>query len=364
MMKNVLKTVLFLVAVLLVSCSESVDSTPTAMSRATKPLTAKSLIKAADVSYLPLIESEGTIYKHNNQPEDALLTLKNAGCNTVRIRLWKNPSDGHCGLTEVSNLANRARQMGMKVWLSVHYSDIWADPASQTKPAEWSNLNFTDLKLAVAAYTSTVVNEIHPDIYQVGNETNDGFLFPQGKLSASESQYLQLVQAATTVIRAQSPSTKIMLHYAGISGAEWFYNKVHNLDYDYIGLSYYPVWHGQNMSLLKTTMNTLSQVHHKKVLIAETAYPFTLGWNDWTNNIVGLSNQLIPTYPATNAGQKSFLLAIRAMIENSPHGIGFSYWGGEWVAFRGTQSPNGSSFENQALWDFNLNALPVMDAFN
>ena len=215
MMKNRLS---FLIIVLLFSCSKSDEALPTSMARTTKPITVKSLIKAADVSFLPLIESEGTVYKHNNQPENALLTLKNAGCNTVRIRLWKNPSDGHSGLTEVKALALRAKQMGMKVWLTVHYSDTWADPGNQTKPAEWTNLSFTDLKTAVATYTETVLNEIHPDIYQVGNETNDGFLFPQGKLSTNEAQYLQLIQAAITVIRTQSPKTKIMLHYAGITG--------------------------------------------------------------------------------------------------------------------------------------------------
>ena len=365
-MRNLYKIWCISAMALLFSCSENGDSTSLIkpMARATKPILVKGLIKSADVSFLPLIEGEGTVYKHNNLPEDPLLTLKKAGCNTVRIRLWKNPSDGHSGLTEVKALALRARQKGMKIWLTVHYSDTWADPGNQTKPAEWTNLSFADLKTAVATYTATVLNEIHPDIYQVGNETNDGFLFPQGKLSVNESQYLQLIQAAITVIRTQSPATKIMLHYAGITGSDWFFAKVHNIDYDYIGLSYYPVWHGQNLDLLQTTINTLSQVHHKKVLIAETAYPFTLGWNDWTNNIVGQSNQLIPAYPATNAGQKSFVLAIRVLLENSNNGIGFSYWGGEWVAFRGTQATNGSTFENQALWDFNLNALPVMDAFN
>lgn len=350
---------------LLASCSQNEEApAATAMAKSTRPITVKSLIKAADVSFLPAIEATGTVYKNNSLPEDALLTLKKAGCNTVRIRLWKNPADGHSGLVEVKALAMRVRQMGLKVWLTVHYSDTWADPGNQTKPAEWTNLSFNDLKAAVGTYTATVLSEIQPDIYQVGNETNDGFLFPQGKLSLNEAQYLQLVQAAITVIRIQSPSTKIMLHYAGISGSDWFFNKVRNIDYDYIGLSYYPVWHGQNMALLKTTINTLSQLYNKKVLIAETAYPFTLGWNDWTNNIVGQSNQLIPAYPATASGQKGFLSAIRVMLENSQNGIGFAYWGGEWVAFRGPQATNGSSFENQALWDFSLNAQPAMKVFN
>jgi len=349
---------------LLISCTNTENPATNNSIKPTRPITAKSLIKAADMSYLPLIESEGTVYKSNNQPEDALLTLKKAGCNTIRIRLWKNPSDGHCGLPEVKALALRAKAMGFKIWLSVHYSDTWADPGAQSKPAEWANLSFSELTVAVVNYTALVVNEIQPDIYQVGNETNDGFLYPQGKLSTNEAQYLQLLQAAVGVIRSQSPKTKIMLHYAGNSGANWYYSKVQNIDYDYIGLSYYPLWHGQSLAVLSTTINQLSQAYNKKVLIAETSYPFTLGWNDWTNNLMGLSNQLIPAYPASNLGQKNYLTAIRVLLESSTNGIGFSYWGSEWVAFRGTQATNGSPVENQALWDFNLNALPVMAVFN
>ena len=100
------------------------------------------------------------------------------------------------------------------------------------------------------------------------------------------------------------------------------------------------------------------------MLIAETAYPFTLQWADWTNNIVGLENQLIPDYPATPDGQKSYVLAIKAMMKTSAYGQGFSYWGGEWIAFHGDQATDGSTFENQALYDFSHNALPAMQAFS
>jgi arabinogalactan endo-1,4-beta-galactosidase len=79
---------------------------------------------------------------------------------------------------------------------------------------------------------------------------------------------------------------------------------------------------------------------------------------------VGQNNQLITTYPASNEGQKNFVLAIKNLVKQNAHGLGFCYWGSEWVAFRGTQSTNGSSWENQALWDFNFNSLPVIDAFN
>jgi len=343
----------------LLSCSSNDNPTPEPT-----PTPTDDFIRAADVSYLPLIESEGTIYKHNNVAENAITTLKNAGCNTIRIRLWKDPSDSHSGLTEVKALALRAKNAGMKVWLSVHYSDTWADPGSQTKPVAWQSMDFNTLKSSVTDYTNQIMTEINPDIIQIGNETNDGMLWPEGKLSTNESQYLQLLQTASSTIRSQSPTTKIMLHYAGITGSDWFFNKVTNIDYDYIGLSYYPVWHGTDLNLLKNTINSLSQTHNKKVLIAETAYPFTLTWNDYTNNIVGQSNQLIPAYPATTDGQKNYLNQIKFLLKQTSNGIGFCYWGAEWVAFRGPTATNGSSFENQALWDFNNNALPAMDAFS
>jgi arabinogalactan endo-1,4-beta-galactosidase len=358
-MKKTTISLLLTLTLSLLSCSSNDNPTP-----APTPPATDDFIRAADVSYLPLIESEGTIYKHNNIAENAITTLKNAGCNTIRIRLWKDPSDSHSGLTEVKALALRAKNAGMKVWLTVHYSDTWADPGNQTKPIAWQSLSFTDLKIAVANYTSTILTEIQPDIFQIGNETNDGMLWPEGKLSTNESQYLQLLQTASSTIRSQSPSTKIMLHYAGITGSDWFFNKVANISYDYIGLSYYPIYHGKSLTTLQNTMNSLGQLYNKKVLIAETSYPFTFGYNDYTNNIVGLQSQIIPDYAATNDGQKAYLLALKNMIKQSSKGIGFCYWGAEWVAFRGPTATNGSSWENQALWDFNNNALPVMDVFS
>ncbi|MDN3678308.1 glycosyl hydrolase 53 family protein [Flavobacterium paronense] len=349
------KLPLFLIAISLFSCSSD---------GGTEPVIEDNFIRAADMSYLPLIESEGTIYKHNNTAENAISTLKNAGCNAIRIRLWQNPSDGHSGLTEVKTLAQRVRAAGLKVWLTVHYSDTWADPGSQTKPIAWQSLSFTDLKTAVTIYTTQIMTEINPDIIQIGNEVNDGMLWPEGKLSTNESQYLELVTAATSAVRNKSTTTKIMLHYAGISGSDWFFNKVANVDYDYIGLSYYPIWHGTSLVTLQNTMNTLGQLYNKKVIVAETAYPFTFGYNDYTNNIIGLSSQIIPTYSATNDGQKQYLLAIKNLVKQSSNGLGFCYWGSEWVAFRGPTSTNGSPWENQALWDFTNNSLPAMDAFN
>jgi arabinogalactan endo-1,4-beta-galactosidase len=362
-MKSVFKFVYFIFALFVLSCSSNAsDVTPAPIPNIP---TSDDFIRAADMSYLPLIESEGTIYKKNGVAENALTTLKNAGCNTIRIRIWKNPSDNHSGLAEVKALALRVKQAGMKVWLTVHYSDTWADPGNQTPPSDWTSLSFANLKTAVSNYTTLLMTEIQPDIIQIGNEINSGFLWPQGHLINNESQCLQLISAASTAIRNQSATTKIMIHYAGIgSGATWFFNKMSSINYDYIGLSYYPVWHGKILSDVNATITSLGETHNKKVIIAETAYPFTLGYNDYTNNILGLADQLVPTYPATNQGQKEFLLAIKNLVKQNSRGLGFCYWGAEWVAFRGPTATNGSSWENQALWDFNNNALPVMDAFS
>ena len=350
------KALFLLLTITLFSCSSDSNNSP-------EPVV-EDFIRGADMSFLPLIESEGTIYKHNNTAEDAITTLKNAGCNAIRIRLWKNPSDGHSGLAEVKTFAQRVKAAGLKVWLTVHYSDTWADPGTQTKPVAWQSMDFNTLKTSVTDYTNQIMTEINPDIIQIGNETNDGMLWPEGKLSTNENQYLQLVSAATAAVRSKSTTTKIMLHYAGITSSDWFFSKVASIDYDYIGLSYYPIYHGKSLTDLQNTMNTLGQLYNKEVVIAETSYPFTFGYNDFTNNIIGLSSQIIPAYSATNDGQKQFLSTIKSTVKLSTNGLGFCYWGSEWVAFRGPTAINGSSWENQALWDFTNNSLPIMDVFN
>lgn len=363
-MKKII-TLLFVFALLSIqfACSGS-DSPETDV--VDKTVVTNDFIRAADISFLPQIETAGIVFTNNGKAENMLTTLKNAGCNTIRIRLWKNPAGGYSGFTEVKALATRVKNAGLKVWLTVHYSDSWADPEKQTIPEEWKNLSYTDLKTAVANYTSTIITEINPDIIQIGNEINVGLLWPQGHLINNEAQCIDLLKTASATVRSKAPTTKIMIHYAGVSATDtdWFFNKVKSVDYDYIGLSYYPIWHGKDLTVVKSTINNLGTKFNKKVLIAETAYPFSLGYNDWTNNIVGQSDQLVSGYPATPDGQKSFVLAIKNIVKTSKSGIGFAYWGGEWISFKGNQATDGSTFENQAFYDFGNKALPVFEAFS
>ena len=322
-------------------------------------------MRGADLSFLPEVESEGTVFLDKADiPSDVIALLKARGCNTIRMRLWHSPSTGHSTLDEVEALADRVRGAGLKVYLSIHYSDTWADPGHQAKPAAWNGLSSADLLDSVYNYTRKVIGRLQPDYVQVGNEINGGMLWEDGRISNLAS-FFSLLKEGCRAVRDERPAAKIIIHFAGTDNADWFFGQVksQSVDYDLVGISYYPVWHGLSLETLKTRINTLITDTGKPVLIAETAYPFTLGYNDFTNNIVGLPSQLVSGYPATPEGQKNFLLAIKAMLKQNAKGAGFCYWGAEWVAFRGPTATDGSAAENQALFSFTNKELPVTDAF-
>lgn len=322
-------------------------------------------IAAVDISRYPEISNtHPTFYDTNGNPKDMLDILKENGVNTVRLRLWVQPNTQHSGFEEVAQFSQTLKTRGFKLWLTLHYSDTWADPGKQETPKPWQGISFNQLKDSVYRYTQKVVIKIQPNYIQIGNEINNGFLHPHGHITSNPQQFTALLQQGTSAVRVNSKGTKIILHFAGIQHADWFFNQVKTIDYDIIGLSYYPIWHGKSLNTLSTTMNNLSQTYNKNVVIAETAYPFTLAWNDWTTNIVGLDQQLIlPEYPATADGQQAFIKKIRTLIQEVPKGIGFCYWGAELIAWKGTQATNASPWENQALFDFNNKALPVLSVF-
>lgn len=325
-----------------------------------------SLIRAADFSAIPKIEATtlAAYFNADGKYENILTTFKNNGGNTVRLRLWHNPAGGYSGFEEVKNFAEEIKTAGLRVWLTVHYSDTWADPGSQVTPAVWQGLTYAQVKDSMYAYTAKIVSEIHPEYIQIGNENNGGILYPYGKISSNESQFVELLATGLQAVRDNDPQAKTIIHFAGINNPTWFFNKLTSLDYDIIGLSYYPFYHGKDLQLLTTALNTMVQTYDKDIVIAETAYPFTLDWNDWTNNIVGSEEGLIlPDYPATTAGQKDFVNRIKGIVKGTNRGLGFCYWGGELIAFNGPEASDGSSWENLALYGFNSRALPVMEAF-
>ncbi len=320
-------------------------------------------IKGADVSYLPQIRQSGIrLYNAQLQPEDMLVTLQRAGVNTIRLRLWHSPTDTTSNLTNVQKLVAEAKSKGFKTLISLHYSDNWADPAKQTTPAKWQQANFATLLDSVFTYTYAVMRQLQPDYIQIGNEINHGFLWPLGHIDRL-NQCQQLLQKAISAVRLANANTKIVLHFAGIDNALFFYQQMAGIDYDWIGLSYYPLWHGNNLNSVATQLQTLATTCQKPIFIAETSYPFTLLWNDWTNNIIGSNDQILTNFAATPTGQKAYLHEIQQMVAALPKGIGFCYWGGEWISYKGANATDGSTWENQAFWDFNNVALPILDNY-
>lgn len=358
MKTNLIYSILFAL-LFFVSCNKEEPETPLETET-------KTLVSSVDLSALPQIETTNAVfYNTDGQPEDVLTTLKKQGVNTIRLRLWYNPENIHSSFAEVKTFSGKIKSKGFKVWLTVHYSDTWADPGNQKTPDAWQGKTYDAVKDSVYSYTAKIVAEINPDYIQIGNEINAGILFPYGKISENEPQFRELISTGIQAVRDNSNKTKVIIHFAGINGSNWFFNKIKDLDFEIIGLSYYPNWHGKNLGTFESTLSGLSQTYNKDIVIAETAYPFTLNWNDWTNNIVGLDEHLIlPDYPATPQGQKDFIAKLKEIVLANKTGIGFCYWGGELIAFNGQEATDGSPWENQALYDFDNKALPVMEEFN
>ena len=324
----------------------------------------KIALKGMDISFLPEIETYGSRFFDSSGVEMPLLDIiKRNGINLVRIRLWNNPADQHSGFDEVAELARRCRQKGFKIFLDLHYSDTWADPGHQEAPAVWKDLPLAELKDSVYQYTKFVLSSIRPEYVQIGNEINNGFMWNIGSLQ-NEKNFIDILKQGIRASREVNPETSIIIHYAGIEGSSEFYDLLekNEVEYDIIGISYYPVWHGKSTKALENELNILKAKFNKEVFIAEFSYPFTLQYNDLTHNVVGLESQLINGFAPTKAGQKAFVNEIKSVCERSL-ALGFCYWGGEWIAFKGYNAGDGSSYENQALFDFNNKENPALSIF-
>lgn len=369
-MKSVLKkfTVLAFLSILF-SCKKNPDEN-------TLPPTNKPFfIRAVDLSFTPEISSYNITYFAGDTAKPILQLVKDKGINTVRLRLWYQPATVHSSLSEVLQFAQQIKSAGLKFWLDFHYSDSWADPANQYKPAAWSSLTFDQLCDSVYTYTKNTVttfnqNGAAPDYIQIGNETNNGMLWNDGIIYSGSGEnwdnFRTLVQKALAGAREASPNIPTIIHYAGYDGAVYYFQKLTevNADFNIIALSYYPAWHGKNLDSLETIMHNLSNQFHRPVLIAETAYPWTLSWNDYTNNLVGLQSQLISEYPATPEGQANFISKVISFAQSYTisANAGVCYWAPDWVAYKGTTATDGSTWENMTLFDFQNKALPALDS--
>ena len=238
--------------------------------------------KGADLSWITEMESAGMKFHDSNGTEkECTLLMKDLGMNAVRLRVWVNPADGWCNSADLLSKALRAKNLGLKLLLDFHYSDAWADPGQQTKPAAWTTLDFTSLQSSVYDHTVTVMNMlksngITPDWVQVGNETNDGMLWPDGKASVNMSGYAKLFKAGYNGVKAVSPDSKVIVHISnGFDNALFRWNldglKSNGASWDVIGMSVYPTaanWQTINAQCL-SNMNDLANRYGSKLMICE-----------------------------------------------------------------------------------------------
>ncbi|HLP16102.1 MAG TPA: glycosyl hydrolase 53 family protein [Bacteroidota bacterium] len=331
--------------------------------------------RGADVSFTPQIESLGGKYTLNGVEKDALDILKENGVNYIRLRLWHTPAGGWCGLGQTLAYTQRVKGKGLKFLLDIHYSDWWADPGKQNKPAAWATLPYAALKESVYTYTKFVLASFHrqlivPDMLQIGNEITAGMLWPDGRNNTAQGwiQFGELLKEGVRGARegAADSSMKIMIHIdrGGDNGtARWFYDNLitQGVPFDVIGLSYYPWWHGSLLQM-KNNVNDLAVRYNKPIVIAETAYPWTTkSLNDGMGNVGVDVSKLIQGCPVSAQGQKTFLARITKILKETTNGkgVGYFYWEPAYISV----PPIGSSWEHLTLFDFTGSALSSVNAF-
>jgi len=257
---------------------------PAQLPPTTKPI---DRMMGADVSFLPQLETEGMKFFDNGREADALEILRDHGFNYVRLRIFVNPENpdgyapvkGYCGLDQTLAMARRVKEAGMGLLLDFHYSDYWADPGKQYKPLAWEGLPFEALADTVRNYTAEVLRSLQsqgtlPDMVQTGNEVNHGILWPDGHISYPD-QLATLLAAGVNGCREVSPEIPVMMHLAlGGQNQEsvfWLDNMIaRGVEFDIIGISYYPRWHG-TLDELNRNLRDLAERYNKPVNVVEYA---------------------------------------------------------------------------------------------
>jgi arabinogalactan endo-1,4-beta-galactosidase len=243
--------------------------------------------KGADISWVSQMESQGIkFYNKDGVEQDVLLTLKDLGMNTVRLRVWVNPTNGWNNKADVIAKALRATNAGMRVMIDFHYSDSWADPGQQTTPAAWLGQDIDGIKFSLTNHTIDVLTSlkssgVNPEWVQVGNETNDGMLWPLGKASVNMNNFTQLVNAGYDAVKSVFPSSKVIVHVSNgwdNNLFRWIFDglKSNGGKWDVIGMSLYPNetnWPMLNSQCDRNMTDMISR-YGKEVMIVEVGFPW------------------------------------------------------------------------------------------
>ncbi|KAF7955615.1 hypothetical protein EAE96_004541 [Botrytis aclada] len=326
--------------------------------------------KGVDWSSVSVEEKSGYTYKNTAGTTQALETiLKASGVNTVRQRIWVNPSSGQYNLAYNLALAKRAKAAGLNIYLDLHFSDTWADPSHQAIPSGWPTDTVGNLAWEVYNYTLAVSDAfasagISPSIISIGNEIRAGLLWPIGTTS-SYYNIASLLHSASAGIKDSSLSTKpkIMIHLDnGYSWSEqqYFYKTVLaagpllTSDFDMMGVSYYPFYNSAaTLASLKTSLTNMASTWGKQLVVAETNWPFACPSPAYAFPSDATS------IPFSAAGQTTWIKDVAAVVAGVSGGVGLFYWEPAWI----NNAALGSSCSDAILFDSKGVARSSLSAF-
>lgn len=365
------------------------------------------LLCGADISTLPDTEAEGGVFFTDGRETTLLDALRNHGIRSVRLRVWHDPytadgtpyGGGTCDTEKMLRLAKRAQDAGFSILLDFHYSDFWCDPARQGTPKAWQKLRLPEMADALHQYTAETLERftgagIRLHSVQVGNEITNGMLWETAKLDRTSpdsfvrsfARLAELLRAGIAAVRSHSDA-KIVLHLENSGNnalwREWFdAASAERLDFDIIGASYYPLWHG-SLTALRANAEDMIARYDKEFQIVETAYPFTTepfaadGKRFMIAEDFTLPDGSKPRYPFTKEGQAAFTGALLETVSQIPRCTGVYWWEPGWLPLATStwatkaalaeigeaEKDTGNEWANQCLFDYSGNANPALDTF-
>lgn len=364
--------------------------------------------RGMDVSAVLALENSGVkYYNFDGEEQDVFMTLAQAGVNYIRLRVWNDPYDengngyggGNNDVATAITLGQRATQYGMKVCIDFHYSDFWADPKKQFVPKAWEGMDIEEKSDALYNFTLeslTQILEAGVDVgmVQVGNEINNGMC---GETDVANVR--KLLTAGSKAVREVAASSGkdilVAVHYTNIDDMKKLDTlltglQVKEIDYDIVGLSFYPYWHG-TMEDLKNAITHVRNTYGKKVYVAENAYCYTSEDGDGSANSIKGTDDLAEGYSASVQGQANEVRDVCAAASEAG-AEGIFYWEGTWIpvgpadadnsaiwekygsgwasSYAGGYDPKdagqyygGSSWDNQAMFDFTGHPLASLNIF-
>lgn len=361
-----------------------------------------------DASSVLVLENSGVkYYNFDGEEQDVFMTLSEAGVNYIRLRVWNDPYDengngyggGNNDLPTAIELGRRATEYGMKVCIDFHYSDFWADPKRQHAPKAWEGMEIDEKCDALYDYTKDSLTQlleegVDVEMVQVGNEINNGM---------AGEYYLpdvtQLLKSGTKAVReiadTYNKDIQVVIHYTNIESNGEIDSLASNLqnndvDYDIMGLSYYPFWDG-SFDNMQRISKYIQKTYNKKVMIAETSYCYTSEDGDGSGNSLVGTDDIVKGYPATVQSQATMVRDVCAAANEA--GLeGVFYWEGTWIPVGPATADNspiwekygsgwassyasdydpddaglyygGCSWDNQAMFDFTGHPLPSLNVF-